>query len=273
MKHLPATFLLVLLSLVCPHYSFADTAKLSETDSLFAAASQLGGYGNALRQFAAQDAVVLNPMPAKVDEYVSKLPQSYAAISFKRVVAETSNNAILGFTMGNWKTNTGDSSGQYLIIWQRDQKNNYRIAAVALSPNSSGVLGTRNGSASRQNPENKERISAADEASSFFGTAEKLGYEQAYKSVVNDDSVVLREGRGPFRGKKAILGEMKGRKGIARFGRQSIFTSSGDMAFIVNSFKLTDRNGIQTESGHFVQVWRFNGKNWLIAADSSLSSK
>ena len=71
----------------------------------------------------------------------------------------------------------------------------------------------------------------------------------------------------PFIGRNAAIDFLDSQKASVKFVKRKSFIEAGDLAYVYSTYTLTDKNGLETEKGNFVQVWKLRSGKWIIAAD------
>ena len=89
---------------------------------------------------------------------------------------------------------------------------------------------------------------------------------KAYKQYAADDIRLYREGAFPVLGKGKI-GDLVGKdKGKIAFAKRTSFLGSADLAYINNTYTLTQPDG-KIEKGNFLQIWHLRNGRWQIVLD------
>jgi ketosteroid isomerase-like protein len=109
--------------------------------------------------------------------------------------------------------------------------------------------------------------SAGDHAQHFYSAVENAGAVKAYKTYLAEDAFLLRNGSLPFVGKKAAVDYLESTKATIKFAKRKTFIEAGDLAWVYNTYTISDKSGVETERGHFIQVWKLRDGKWVIAAD------
>ncbi|KAK0039415.1 nuclear transport factor 2 family protein [Biomphalaria pfeifferi] len=128
-----------------------------------------------------------------------------------------------------------------------------------------------NGKPAMNSTQNEQSGYAGDTASAFFETLTKQGIQKAYKNYAAEDIRVLREGKMPFVGKTAWLGELKKDKSKVTIKKRTSFFGAADFAYTTNAYSAVKPDKT-TENGNFVQVWKLKNGKWQIAFDIFLPS-
>jgi ketosteroid isomerase-like protein len=253
----------------------SDLQKVYDTEKMFEKAAAEKGTNQAFIEFLAPDGIVFVPNATNGREFWKNRPKSAAALFWNPTFVDVSSNGVLAYTTGNsifkpkGKDDPNAFYGEYATVWQRQPGGNY-LAAVDLGisheqPNNETKWTSPIDSGKELN---EKRFSAADASTAFFETAASQGLSKAYKAFLADDARLLREGKMPIVGKQNALNEYKNYKSNVNFAKRSFFVGSADMAYISNSYTVTDKNNKQIETGNFLQVWKLRGTKWQIVFDA-----
>lgn len=252
----------------------SDLQKLVDTEKAFAAYAAEKSTKQAFLEFLADDGVVFNPNRQNGKEVWRARDENAALLSWYPVVADISSSGLIGYTTGPWeyrpngKTDTPTAFGQYSTVWQKQPNGEFKAVLDI------GVTHDKNATkeASWAPPPDvkrgkKEKDSyAGDTAALFYSMMRDGNEEKAYKTFAADDIRMLRNGKFPIAGKKAVLGEVKKDKSKLEIARRISFFGSGDMAYVTNTYTRTDRDG-KAEKGNFMQVWKLRDGRWQIVLD------
>lgn len=249
--------------------------KLVDTEKAFARAAAEQGTRSAFLEFLADDGLIFNPNPTNGKEYWRARPESIALLSWNPTFADISSNGVLGYTTGDYeyrpkgKTDNPTAFGQYMTIWRRQPDGNFKaVIDFGISHAKPQTVETNWKSPSyvvRETDGNKS--AAANTTNLFYDTAAEKGLSSAYKMFAAEDVRLLRDGNFPILGKANALAELKKDKSKITFDKRMTLQSTGDLAYALTSFKLT--NGKQTTAkGNTLQIWKLrrDGK-WQIVLD------
>ncbi|MEP6901599.1 MAG: DUF4440 domain-containing protein [Actinomycetota bacterium] len=265
----------IIISSITNIFAQGDLQKVYDTEKAFEKAAAEKGVNQAFIEFLAPDGIVFVPTATNGREFWKNRPKSAAALFWNPTFVDVSSNGVLAYTTGNsiykpkGKDDTNAFYGEYATVWERQKDGNY-LAVVDLGishepPNNE----TRWSSPVDSGKElNEKKFSAADASTAFFETTTKEGLSKAYKLFLADDAHLLREGKMPILGKKNALNEFKNFKSKVNFTKRSFFIGSADMAYISNSYTITDKNDQQIETGNFLQVWKLRDNKWQIVLDA-----
>ncbi|HLM00100.1 MAG TPA: nuclear transport factor 2 family protein [Pyrinomonadaceae bacterium] len=270
--------ILFLLLFVCATASAqSDLQKLYDTEKAFERAAAEKGVNQAFVEYSAPDGVCFNPSPVNCREYWRGRPASPAALLWNPNFVDVSSNGAMGYTTGNsiYRAKGKDDPeayyGQYVTVWQRQPNGTY-LAAIDLGiTHEKTAADTEWKSPADSGRElNEKKSSAADASTAFFETATKQGLGRAYKTFLAEDARLLREGKQPILGKPNALAGFKNDKTRVFFAKRSVFVGAADMAYVSNTYTVSDRSGKQIEKGNFLQIWKLRAGKWQIVLDAFL---
>jgi len=253
----------------------SDLQKLYDTEKAFERAAGEKGVRQAFIDFLAPDGIMFRPNPVNGREFWKNRAETPAQLLWNPNFVDVSSNGALGYTTGNsiyrpkGKDDPNAFYGQYATVWQRQPNGSYLAAIdLGISHDKPATIETEWKSPTDSGKElNEKKSSAADASTTFFETASRQGLGKAYKTFLAEDARLLREGKTPITGKQAALAEFKNDKTKAFFAKRSVFLGAADMAYISNSYTVSDKSGKQTEKGNFLQIWKLRGGKWQIVLD------
>lgn len=251
----------------------SDLNKMVETEKAFARMAAEQNTRAAFLEFSAADGVLFTPAPTNAKTFWTARAANSSLLAWTPEFADISSNGILGYTTGPWefrpkgKADAPAGFGHFITIWQKQSDGNYRFvldfginhSKIALSDIWTAPTYLEKGLV--------DKGSAADISAQFFEMANKESIEKAYKNFAADDIRLYRNEKVPFLGKKDALKEVKKVKDKINFAKRSFFTSAANLAYISNSYTLTDKTGKETEKGYFLQIWKFKDGRWQIVLD------
>jgi ketosteroid isomerase-like protein len=259
------------LGVIAQDYS----AQIYATERAFEKAVAEKGIRDGFIEFLSPLGVLFRPEAVNGRESWRSRPASPAALTWNPIKIEVSSNGALGYSIGNsifrpkGKTDTDEIHGHYLSIWTRQPNGDYRAAL------DTGVSHAR---PARIEPDwrpgspapteaNEKRLFAGDSSIGFYRLAESRGLAKAYKTYAADDIYLLREEKEPFVGRSAALDFLEKEKASIKFVKRRSFIEAGDLAYVYSTYSMTGKDGVETEKGSFVQVWKLRNGKWQIAAD------
>lgn len=256
-------------------FAQSDLQKIYDTEKAFERRAAEKGVRQAFIEFLAPDGIMFRPNPVNGREMWKNRPETPAQLLWNPTFVDVSSNGALGYTTGNsifrakGKDDPDAFYGEYATIWQRQPDGTYLAALdLGISHEKPAAIETQWKSPADSGRElNEKKSSAADASTTFFETAAGQGLSKAYKTYLAEDARLLREGKMPILGKQAALAEFKNDKSKVFFAKRSIFIGAADMAYVSNSYTVSDKSGKQTEKGNFLQVWKLRGGRWQIVLD------
>ena len=273
MKCFAALVILLTSSLI----SFAQdhAQKIYDTERAFEKMVAEKGIKTGFIEYLSPVGVIFRPGPVNGKESWSSRPESPAALTWNPIRIEVSANGALGYSVGNsiyrpkGKNDTDQFYGHYITVWARQPNGEYRAALdtginhpQSAKPEPDWKPGQPTAAESNEN-----RLFAGDSSISFFRLAENRGLKEAYKRFAADDIYMLRDGHQPFVGRDAAIDFVDSQKSFVKFVRRRSFIEAGDLAYVYSEYSMRDKNGVETEKGNFVQVWKLRSGKWVIAAD------
>lgn len=266
---------LIFCSFIIVRAQTEDARKIFQTEKDFERAVAEKGINQGFIEYLSADGVIFRPNPVNGRNFLKSQPASNALLTWNPEYIDVSSNGALGYSIGNGefrakgKDDPVVNYSHYVSIWQRQPDGSYRAALdTGISHEKPEKIETEwKSPADSQKELNEKKSAAADTATGFFEAAEKQSLEKAYKAFLADDARVLREGKMPFVGKKAALGEIKNSRAKIKFTKRSVFTGAADMAYFTNGYTLLDKNGKELEKGNFVQIWKLRDGKWQIVVD------
>jgi ketosteroid isomerase-like protein len=267
------SILLLLLGAVSA-FPQSDLQKLVDTEKAFAAYAAERSTKQAFLEFLADDGVVFNPDRQNGKEVWRARAENTALLSWYPAVADISSSGLIGYTTGPWeyrpkgKTDAPAAFGQYSTVWQKQQNGEFKAVLDM------GVTHGKNAASEApwtapvdlKRDKNEKNSYAGDTAAMFFSMMREGNEEKAYKAFAADDIRMLRNGKFPITGKKAVLGEVKKDQSKLEIARRISFFGSGDLAYVTNTYSRTDKDN-KVEKGNFMQVWKLRDDRWQIVLD------
>ena len=269
------TLTVLLLLLAVPVVS-AQTfhKKIFDTEKAFEKTVAEKGIRDGFVEFLSPVGVMFMPDATNGREAWTKRPPSPASLTWNPIWIDVSSNGAIAYSVGNsqFRANGKDDPnvvyGHYLSIWMIQTDGAYRAELdTGINHEKPAAEPVEWKSPADSGKElNSDRISAADSSVSFYEKVAKVGPEDAYKSFLANDAIVMRQGKLPAFDKKAAIMLLKDSPRIA-FSKRKLFTEAADLGYVHGPYALTDEKGAELERGNFVQVWRLRNKKWLIVAD------
>ena len=272
------TVLAILISASLTSFSQSNAQKIYDTERAFEKMVAERGIKAGFVEFLSPLGVMFRPGPVNGRESWNSRPDSPAALTWNPIKIEVSSNGALGYSIGNsifrpkGKNDTDQFFGHYLSVWTRQPDGEYRAALDAginhekpIKPEVDWKPGETVAA-----EENKDRLFAGDSSITFFRLAENRGLKEAYKKYGADDIYLLRDKHLPFVGRDAAVDFLDTQKSFIKFVKRRSFIEAGDLAYVYSTYTMLDKNGVETEKGNFIQVWKLRSGKWVIAADMFL---
>lgn len=274
-------FHLATLAIILTATSFAQSpaAKIYETEKAFEKMAGEKGVSAAFIEFMAPMGVMFVPEQRNAREFWKSIPPSTTYLTWNPISIDVASNGMLGYSIGNsirrpkGKDDPEMVYGHYISIWAKQSNGEYRaLLDAGINHAKPASIPTEwKSPADSGGDKNEGRLSAADSAVPFYMSIE-ADAAKAYKSYLTDDAIMMRSGKEPLIGKKAILEYIGKEKPTIRFPKRKAFIEGPDLAYVYNVYSIVDKEGKEIEGGNFVQVWKLRKGRWLIAADALIVS-
>ena len=231
------------------------------------------GINAAFIEYMAPDGVMFTPDVVNGRESWKARAASPASLTWNPIWIEVSSNGALAYSIGNgiYRAKGPDDSNlsysHYLTVWSRQPNGEYRAVMDAGITHDKPTSQPTEWKAPPVAGNEKFQNSAAEHALYFYSTVETDGALKAYKAYLADDAFLMRNGSVPFVGKKAAIEYLESTKSSVKFAKRKTFIDAGDLAWVYNTYAITNKSGAETERGHFIQVWKLRNGRWVIAAD------
>lgn len=248
--------------------------KVVETEKAFARTAAEKNTKEAFLAFSAPDGVLFNPQPVNSRQLWQTREPNASLLAWTPAFADISSNGVLGYTTGPWefrpkgRSDAPTGFGHYVTLWQKQLDGSFKfVLDIGISHPQVALTNNWTSPADSGKELNEGKVSAADASTQFFETADKSGLEKAYKAFAAEDIRLYRNGKVPFVGKKNALSEVKAVKDKIKFAKRSMFSGAADLAYVSNAYTFYDKSGQETQTGHFLQIWKFRRGNWQIVLD------
>lgn len=259
---------------VLASYAQGIPQKIYETEKAFEKMVADKGINAAFIEYLSPDGVMFFPQAANGREVWKSRPASPASLTWNPIWIDVSANGAMAYSIGNsvyrpkGMDDTNAFYGHYISVWARQMNGEYRASLdTGINHPKPLITPAEWKSPVRSDEKNITGSFAGDTSAGFFETAEKVSLVKAYKSYLADDAFLMRDGKEPFRGKKAALDFIGTEKLKIKFARRKSFVEAADLAYVHNTYSVIDKAGKETEKGNFVQVWKLNKSKWRIVAD------
>lgn len=246
--------------------------KIFDTEKAFERMVAEKGINAGFIEFMSPDGIMFSPGAVNGRDAWRERQPSHASLTWNPIWIEVSSNGALGYSIGNaiyrgqGKDDPNLGYNHYLSVWSRQPNGEYRAVVDTGVSHDKPVAMPTEWKTPTVTGNSKLQNSAGDHATNFYAMVESAGVGKAYKSFLADDGFVMREGNTPFVGKAAIA-HLDKTKMTIKFAKRKTFIEAGDLAWVSAAYSAMDKNGVETEKGNFVQVWKLRGGKWLIAAD------
>lgn len=268
-------FLIIIAGAFTSIFAQSDPQKIYDTEKAFEKAVAEKGMNRAFIEFSTADGTCYIPgYPVNCIAFFKEAKPTPAALSWNPTFIDVSSNGALAYSTGNsvykpaGKDDPTSYYGEYATVWQRQPDGGYKaVIDMGISHDAPNTETKWTSPADSGKELNEKRFSAADASTAFFEMATRQGLMKAYKSFFADDVRILRQGKMPFVGKQAALGEIKNNRGATNFAKRSVFVGAADMAYISNTYTVLDKDGKELEKGNFLQVWKLRNNKWRIVFD------
>jgi len=272
MRLLVTTIFIAFCGTLVPAQSPALT--IYDTERAFEKMVAEKGMNAGFIEYLAVDGVMFFPEPANARETYRARPESAAALTWNPILIGVSSNRALAYSIGNsiyrpkGKGDATGYSGHYLSVWMKQSDGQYRaVLDAGINHDAPASVPVEWKDTSSAVEANARHAGAADSSGGFYQTAESKGLAAAYGSYLADDAIVMRDGKQPFVGKKPSLQLFKNDKSLVKFTKRRSFVEAGELAYAYGPYSRMTKDGVETEKGNFIQVWRLRGGKWQIVAD------
>ncbi len=253
-----------------------DLRSLIATEKAFASTAAEKGTKSAFLTYLADDGIIFNPTEVNGKLSWKNRPESPALLAWNPVWADVSSDGKLGYTTGGWeyrpkgKTDKPSAFGEYVTIWQRQADGEFRaVLDIGISHP------TNNLSSGACNSPFDANLGKSDgegiDNAVFTDIFSNKSIANGYFNYLADDVVLLRDGKLPFKGKKAAflgLESLEGAFPNSSFLKFNVNTSKvfGNMMYSWGVYSLTHKDKTVSR-WNFVQVWKKRSGRWQIVLD------
>lgn len=253
-----------------------DLRSLIATEKAFASTAAEKGTKSAFLTYLADDGIIFNPTEVNGKLSWKNRPESPALLAWNPVWADVSSDGKLGYTTGGWeyrpkgKTDKPSAFGEYVTIWQRQADGEFRaVLDIGISHP------TNNLSSGACNSPFDANLGKSDgegiDNAVFTDIFSNKSIANGYFNYLADDVVLLRDGKLPFKGKKAAflgLESLEGAFPNSSFLKFNVNTSKvfGNMMYSWGIYSLTHKDKTVSR-WNFVQVWKKRSGRWQIVLD------
>jgi hypothetical protein len=262
-----ASILLMFTSFI---YAQDSVRNMVDTELAFAAKAAKDGSKAAFIEYLSDDSIIFQPDRTNGKEFWEKAKASDSMLSWFPVYADISANGTVGYTTGPWefrqkKDDEPVAFGDFITIWEKRGENYKAVVDIGVSHEKSGVTNSGNVASPQIDPKAAENKGYAGDAATAFYELLGLGMtEKAYKQFADDDIRLYRDGNQPAIGKKDAV-KLAGKSKLKITKRISFYGTS-DLAYVTNRYEII-KDKAATETGNFLQIWKFSGGKWKIVVD------
>lgn len=259
--------------------------SLVDAERAFARMAAAKGTREAFIENLADESVLFRPRAVDGMKWMREHPDSGGVLSWEPVFADAAESGDLGYTTGPWEFRRGgpDSEpiafGQYVTIWRKQKDGKWKVEL------DTGIGNPKpTGTAPLWNPKSgmpkqiaisgkMQRVEGlrADLLSAgvnFASACEDHGIAHAYQQFTADDARVLRDGRFPAIGKKAIRALVAEKAGNWSWDTvRGVESQDRDIAY---SFGTATLHASRDKAEHFnfVRIWKKDSLGgWRIVLD------
>lgn len=265
---------LILAVFCAPLCAQNNFQKIYETERAFERAVAEKGINQGFIEFLAADGVMFFPEVANGRQTWKSRASSPAALTWNPIWIDVSANGALAYSIGNsiYKAKGKDDPtayyGHYISVWSRQPNGEYlAVLDTGINHEKPASMPTDWKSPPAISNKDVKLSSAAHSSLGFFEIADKQSTIKAYKAYIADDVFMMRDGKQPFVGRKAALDYLESERKNIKFAKRKSFVEAADLAYVSNSYSMTDKSGTEVEKGNFIQVWKNTNGKWKIVAD------
>lgn len=270
-------------------------ASLIEAERAFSRLAEAKGVREAFLTCLAPDSVVFRPGPVEGRPVYEKMdPANPTVLTWEPEVAEVAASGELGYTSGPYQVRPGRGAeptgfGHYVSIWKKQPDGAWKVlldigvqherpamlAPVGTVATPASVAG---GEALSPNALRDAEFVLGERAGTFIKEAGTKGLRKALTAAATDDVRVLRPGRFPAVGKKALkdlipaaAGRVIRRSPERRAAYQVVVAWSGDLACSYGTTELW-KDQTTAETTAYLRIWRKDvSGRWKICLDIELA--
>ncbi len=241
-----------------------------DAEHAFAEKAAKDGSKEAFLEYLSDDSIIFQPDRTNGKEFWEKAKPSDSLLSWFPVYADISTNGTIGYTTGPWefrpkKDGEPTAFGDYITIWEKRGDEFKAVVDIGVSHDRQNISRPENVASPKLDPKAAENKGYAGDAATAFYELLGLGQtEKAYKQFADNDIRLYRDASQPAIGKKDAV-KLAGRSKLKITKRISFYGTS-DLAYVTNRYEIVNGKDI-TESGNFLQIWKFTGGKWKIVVD------
>jgi len=263
-------YLLLILSLSCLKVQAQDMVGELVAADYFS--SELAGNKGALEglKYAVdKNTTYFEPSPQSALDYLNNMPNIPDVISWKPVMAKVAKSNEWGFTTGPLtyqQIGFPKRYGEYLKVWKRDRKGNWKIAIRAqishADPSTEAGIKFENPSdqkflVQRSKVRLSQREEIVENTDRLMGTILRADNRVAYKEFLAEDARLLFSGFSPVLGKENIQKFLVSHKIDIKTTPVDVDRSfSGELAYSYGDAKVIKDNKVQ--NFYYIRIWEVN---------------
>lgn len=256
----------------------AEYDALVANERAFAKKAVDTNHRDAFLAYIAEDGVIFSPDPQPGKETLQKRPVPQSVLNWWPTYADISRSGDLGWTTGPWEMKGPGKAekayGYFSTVWRRQDDGTWRFVADMGAPMPTAP--PKGGDPGPLDPEKLKPFAPVDgkEAEASLLETERLlgeaagekGMEEAYLSILSDDTRLMRPGHAPFVGKDAAAVRLAEEKGKISFQpMKGGVSAAGDLGYAYGTYQ---RKGEKAESGAYLRVWeREPESGWRLALE------
>ena len=253
--------------------------QLISAEYNFSILSAKKGVLTGYRTFSDENSIFFTPAPMPMANYLKNKPNIPDVMQWKPNYAKVSKSDEWGFTTGaiSWqRVGHPKQYGEYLNVWKRDRKDEWKIAYRAISEH-----GKPKGSAGIvfESPENHKYIKSRSQArlkqrediilstDQLYATILKADNNTAFKEFLTADARTYLPGYDPIIGLKNIQSTLKQQDINIESIEDGVDRAySGELAFSHGDALI--RQGDKLTKCYYVRIWELQeGSIWKVSVD------
>lgn len=241
-----------------------------DAEQAFAEMAKKDGSKTAFLAYLSEDSLIFQPDRTNGREFWEKAKPSESLLSWFPVYADISVNGTIGYTTGPWEYRPKKDAepvafGDFITIWEMRGEDYKAVVDIGISHDKANISRPENVASPPADPKAAENKGYAGDAATAFYEMLGLGFTaKAYKQFADDNIRLYRDGVQPALGKKAAV-SLAGKSKLKITKRISFYGTS-DLAYVTNRYEIINGKVI-TETGNFLQIWKFTGGKWKIVVD------
>ena len=256
---------------------------LVSVENDFAARAAKTNWLEAFAAYFADDGIWFTPVPQNTKEALGTIPAEAgkSKVEWFATWTDASGAGDLGFNLGPYKWSDPDGSvrpGYFFTVWKREAEGAFKVAIDFGINMSEAPAETRDDWRAAAGSDYRAKKSAARATRADLEKVEadlcaaisRDGVVSAFERHLDDDAVLLRDGRAPVREAAARLQylESVAAQKVCFQSSQGSVAKSNDLGFTYGAFTAGTKDAKPAPAGYYLHVWRRNKKGeWKIAID------